>query len=174
MCIVIDTNNISRVFKTENAEHANYVPVFDWIVNGRGKIVVGGSTFEKEIIKNRWFIPILTELSRHQKVVRIPNGIIDKLEIEIRNLIPEHIDFDDPHIVALLKASKCRLVCSEDQRAYRYFKSLGIFKAADRPKIYSRLRNEELLADKNVADCCKPYQKLPKKTVEMLQSLISR
>lgn len=161
MCIVIDTNNISRVFNTSNIEHKNYEPVLNWILKGKGKIIIGGTSFNNEIKKNYRFLVFLQELSKHNKVVSFKEIEVDKLESEIKELIPPSLDFDDPHIVALLKISKCRLICSEDKRAFEYFKSRKIFQGHT-PKIYSGLKNQDLLKDSNIANCCKPTLKLNK------------
>lgn len=45
MAIIIDANCLARVFDKTNIEHDEFVPVFDWIVNGKGKLIYGGSKY---------------------------------------------------------------------------------------------------------------------------------
>lgn len=75
-----------------------------------------------------------------------------------------HPDFDDPHLVGLLRVSGCKLICSLDSRAFPYFRhSLFFNPASNRPRIYSTLSNSSLLCDRQIADVCKPCAPTTKK-----------
>jgi len=171
MCIVVDTNNIARVFNPKNSEHQEFIPVFDWILKGSGKLVIGGSTFEKEIVLNKWFLPFLGELSRKGKVLRVATEKVDHLRDKIIEETEDHRDFDDQHIVSLLAISGCKLICSSDVRAYPYFTKSDFYNNGHRPKIYSSSRNKDLLIDHNICEQCKPSIKLNKGTVDVLDAL---
>ena len=42
MCVVIDTNCLSRVFCADNADHLEFLPIKNWIECEEGRIVYGG------------------------------------------------------------------------------------------------------------------------------------
>jgi hypothetical protein len=171
MCVVIDTNNISRVFDPSNAEHADFAPVFQWIVEGNGKVVVGGSKFDQELLYHKKFIPFLGQLSRMNKVLRIPTKSVDDLEAEIIRKTEPHQDFDDPHIVSLLALSGCKIICSSDVRGYPYFTNSPFYHKKHKPKIYSSSRNSDLLIDRNICDLCRPISKLKKEQLSVLTQI---
>ncbi|MCX3266565.1 hypothetical protein [Pedobacter agri] len=171
MCIVVDTNNLVRVFNPKNTDHDQFEPVFNWIIRGSGKLVIGGSTFEQEIILNKWFLPFLGELSRRGKVLRIPSDKVDELRDKIIEETEQHRDFDDQHIVSLLALSGCKLICSSDSRAYPFFVKSDYYNSGHKPKIYSSSRNRDLLVDSNICDRCKPNVKLNKVTVDFLATV---
>ena len=145
MCIVIDTNSLASVFDQKSEHHAEFRPVLEWIVLGNGKIVYGGTTYKRELAKATKYFRLLVELKKVSKIVEIDSVRVGEIEQRLAQTL-SHSDFDDPHIVAIIIASGCRLICSADARAFRYFRKL----------------NRGLLQDKNIADCCRPLSKLPK------------
>ena len=162
MCIVIDTNSLASVFDQKSEHHAEFRPVLEWIVLGNGKIVYGGTTYKRELAKATKYFRLLVELKKVSKIVEIDSVRVGEIEQRLAQTL-SHSDFDDPHIVAIIIASGCRLICSADARAFRYFRLAEFYpKHVQRPHIYSRKLNRGLLQDKNIADCCRPQSKLPK------------
>lgn len=160
MCIVIDTNTLTKVFKHSDAKHADFQPVFDWIINGNGKMVIGGSTYRNENFERmKWFAPLLINMRYVGKVVEIPDDTVDKEESRIKSLNLHH-DFDDPHIVALLTTSRCKLICTTDKRAFPYLQNRNLYPRRTKiPAIYQNSKNSNLLCDAYVARCCRPLIK---------------
>lgn len=165
MCIVIDTNTLSHVFNEKDEKHPEFKPVRDWIVNGQGKVVFGGTKYIAEIGPR--LIPVLLALRTANKAVRVSDSCVNGVADEISKVI-QHDDFDDQHIVALLMKSGCKLVCSLDVRAYPYFQHMEFFGAGKRPKIYSGSRNADLLCNSNIAQLCMPCVTLNKQQKEAL------
>ena len=154
MCVIIDTNTLHNVFKESSLNHADFKPVRDWIIEGKGKIIFGGSKYIEEI--NGTYLNLFLQLKKAGKAVFIPNDLVDQEERNVSQMIV-HPDFDDQHIVGLLRVSKCKLICSLDSRAYPFFQHSMFFSpASKRPKIYSSVANTGLLCDRNIADICKP------------------
>ncbi|MET6996395.1 PIN domain-containing protein [Chitinophaga defluvii] len=154
MCIVVDTNTLASVFSRNSDNHEEFEPVFTWLMEGRGKVVYGGSKYVKELKEN--YLRLFVTLRSIHKAVYISNAKVDALEANVSQQI-EHPDFDDQHLVGLLIASGCKLVCSLDKRAYPYFKhSLFFSNTSSRPKIYRSRNNKALLSDANIAEICKP------------------
>lgn len=172
MCIVVDINNISRVFNPNNSEHAEFIPVHDWIFTGNGKLVVGGSTFEAEMRNITWFLNVVSNLSRLNKVYRADTKEVDDLEQKIKDETPKGVDFDDPHLVSLLAVSQCKLICSDDSRAYPHFKT-NIHLKGNRPKIYTGQRNKNLLKEIHICDNCRPNVKLKKEQIRIFDAIKS-
>src|SRR5690606_38063917 len=129
MCIVIDTNCMASVFKPSTQDHSEFAPVLNWIFKGKGKLIIGGSDYLREI---SGFIGLITELSKVNKVVKIINEEVDTENENLKGLI-DHKDYDDSHIIALLSISNCKLICSKDQRAYPFFKKRELYKSKSIP-----------------------------------------
>ena len=90
MCIVIDTNTLSKVFKNTDKKHSDFKPVLEWIKEGNGKIIVGGTTFNNELFEEvQWFIKAYRLLRQYNKVVEI-----DKKKVELPSAIKEFGSYD--------------------------------------------------------------------------------
>ena len=160
MCIVIDTNTLSHVFNKNDERHSEFKPVLDWIMEGQGKVVYGGTKYLAEIGKK--LLPLLVQLKAANKAVRVDDKPIDKKADKLAEMI-QHADFDDQHIVALLMTSGCKLVCSLDARAYPYFQHSSFFTGKKKLKIYSGAKNSGLLCSHNIAKLCMPCERLNRK-----------
>jgi len=158
MCIVIDANTLSAVLDKENEQHQEFLPVLKWVLEGKGKIVYGGSTYRREVFeKMPRFNRFVQELVRLRKTIMLPAEDVDREEQRIR-AIESSTDFDDPHIVAILDVSGCFLLCSGDKRSDRFVKNKKFYKNRSAPpKIYRCSRyHRKLLNDGNIAECCRP------------------
>lgn len=171
MCLVIDMNTIPSVFNPNLDNHEKYKPVLDWVINGKGKMVCGGSEYWKEFKLIGKYIGFFNQLNKAGKVVKIDDETVDKKMDELMKLCND-ADFDDPHIVALLIVSGCKVVSSEDARSYPYIKRKEWYpKGRDVPKIYksSSFNNAaSILCDENLADVCMPCLKLKKSDASAL------
>lgn len=161
MCIVVDTNSMASVFRPKTQDHLDFKPIFDWIIEGKGKLVIGGTDYEKEI---SGFLNLLANLSKVKKVVRISCEKVDAEKIRVEKLI-DHKDYDDPHVVALISVSKCKLLCSKDRRAHPFFKKRELYTNGLIPSIYSNGSHRHLLNDNNLIEICLPCIKLRKEEI---------
>lgn len=154
MCIIVDTNVLPSVFKQSSSNHSQFKPVRDWIIDGKGKIVFGGTKYINEI--KGTYLAFFLQLKKAGKAVSIPSDLVDAEQLVVGSMIV-HPDFDDQHLVGLLRVSGCKLICSLDSRAFPYFRHTLFFSpASNRPRIYSTLTNSSLLCDRHIADVCKP------------------
>jgi predicted nucleic acid-binding protein len=162
MCIIIDTNTFASVFNPESEHHGEFEPVFDWIINRKGKIVYGGSTYKAELSKGYRYLKLFGSFSKARKVVHIDDDLVDQYEEKLTDKV-KHRDFDDPHLVAIAYISKCRLICTNEKRAIPFLGRKEFYpKNSPRPKIYSKRSNANLLCDKYFAEVCNPCVKLNK------------
>lgn len=155
MCLVIDTNTLSCVFNETNANHEEFKPVFDWIETGKGKIVFGGTNYMKELEKARQYLRLFVDYSKKGKTVRLKDDEVDKYEEEIKLRVNDS-KFNDPHIMAIIAVSKCKVLCSNDKKSYIYIQNQELYpKGVNRPKIYSRKSCDNLLVDDNIIQICR-------------------
>jgi len=150
MCIVIDTNVLGAVFNKHNAQHENFEPVLNWIFEGQGKIVFGGTKYFSEITKYLRFFQLLKTIN---KAIYVNNDLVDEHTLDVSRTIV-HRNFDDQHLVGLLMASGCKLICTNDTTAIPFLQSRAFFKSSNEPKIYHTKRNVKLLTPKYIAPCC--------------------
>lgn len=155
MCIVVDPPLFIALFKSDDAEHEKFKPVLEWVIKGPGKFVTGGSQYKKELSRISSILGVLTELKKKGKIVSVEEKVVN-LDVEKIKKIEPSIDFDDPHLVALVRLTSCKLICTRDARSFRYLRSTKLYdRLSSRPKIYTRARNASLLCPKNIANCCK-------------------
>jgi|SRR5580692_392803 hypothetical protein len=138
MCLVIDTCCLSSVFEADAKRHAKFVPVLEWITEGRGRMIYGGTKYNTELRKISKVLGIVSELSKQRRTIQLPNATVDPIAAALKEKCPE-AKFDDEHIVALVIASRCRVVCTDDNDAISYLKRNDLFTdyaGAARPSVY--------------------------------------
>jgi predicted nucleic acid-binding protein len=152
MCVVIDTCSFHRVFsKGDDALQA----LAKWVTEGPGKVVYGGTKYFEELAAASRYLQLVTELERAQRAVRIDSRAVDARQAEIENDVKER-DFDDPHLIALVDESGCRIICTHDRRAERFIKRNALYKKTTRPAIYKEEpRHAHLIREQNIVKCCR-------------------
>lgn len=155
MCIIVDPPLFVPMFKPSNPDHLTYKSVLDWVHLGPGKFVIGGSQYKKELRAVATVLPILAEYERRGKVVRRSDGLVDA-EVAQVQLIEPNPDFDDPHLVALVRVSGCKLICVNDPRSHRYLRRHDFYVSSKkRLSLYTNKKNERLLTKNKIAPCCR-------------------
>lgn len=172
MAIIVDTNCFSRVFSKSNKEHKEFVPVLDWIIYGSGFLIYGGSKYKAELKKSTAFFKIFRLLKDYHKAISFSDALIDKYQRQYEALIQDP-DFDDPHLPAIVKASKCRIICTTDERSRPFVTSPALYpKRFHTPKYYTGLRDQYLLCEANIDKrLLSQRQQLNKKEKEILESV---
>lgn len=145
MAIVVDVNVFPSVFDSQNEDHAEFLPVKDWIERREGFLVYGGTTFKEELLQSYHRVKLVRLLRDAGRAVEISQATVDALEVEIKEKTAG-TDCDDPHVIALLAASRCPLLCSRDKRSFDYVKDKRLYpKACPKVRIYTGIRNIKLL-----------------------------
>lgn len=125
--------------------HHEFKPVFDWIFYGPGRVVYGGTKYKDELKKARRYFGIFLELRKQRKAIEVDDFKVDQRQAELEEMV-KHKDFDDAHIIAIVIVSGCRLICSNDSRAYTFIQDKKLYpKNFKRAKIYKGLSNQNLL-----------------------------
>jgi hypothetical protein len=157
MCLVIDANCFRLVFSEKMTKHKNFVPVQRWIYEGHGRMIYGGTKYNKEL-KDWGMLGIVSELSKKRKTVQIPTAVVDPIATALKAKFPE-AGFDDEHIVALVIASRCRVVCTNDNPAISYLKRPDVFSdyhGVERPKIFRGHKDHiRLCCDEHLVAVCR-------------------
>lgn len=152
MCIVIDMNTLPSVIKKEASDHAEFAPVWKWIFSVKGtSVVYGGTKYIDELKKMPNYLKILDELAKMAKVKKIDTECVDREQKAVEGIL-DHPDFDDPHIVAIHRASGCLLFCTNDTRSHRFIRNNKLYPGREykRPSIYSNHTNQDLLRNENI------------------------
>ena len=86
MCIVIDTNTLALVFKKETIGHIEFKPVLDWILTGKGKMIIGGDIYLSEIRKAGFFNMII-ELKKYNKITKLSDSEVNEEYNYVKELL---------------------------------------------------------------------------------------
>jgi len=157
MCIVIDANVFGSVFCDKACDHAEYKPVKDWVTEGKGFIVYGGTKYNNELRRATQYLGIFVELRKKGRVKKITDDLVDQHQAEVEAVVRSG-DFDDGHLVAIFRVSGCRLLCSNDARLDTYIKNRLLYLRKQRPpSIYRGKKHRRLLCDKNIVPLCHVY-----------------
>jgi hypothetical protein len=153
MCLVIDACCIAKVFDRGNRQHLNYAPVLEWVSNGNGCMIYGGTKYGIQLRGLPRYLGIIAELQRRGRAIVLPQAHVDAIADTLRAGITDP-DFNDEHLIAIVIVSRCRVVCTEDKVAIVYLKRRQFYSChgMKRPKIYQSSRNRNLCCDENVVD----------------------
>ncbi len=162
MCLILDTNAFGMFFDKKNSFHHDFEPVLKWVIYGKGKLIYGGTTYKKEMKKASKYIKLFTNLQRAGKLILVSDENVDIYENKLIKKCKDK-DFDDPHLVAIIIESGCKIICTNDKRAIPFLKEKSLYmNMVDKPKIYQSKKNISLLSDKYISKICMPCEKLNK------------
>lgn len=166
MCLIVDANILASFFDPDSTGHSEYRPARDWVIEGKGKLVVGGSKYGSEIPFK--YLKLFGALEKVNKVVVLEKDDVDEVEARVRALEPSK-DFDDPHLIAIVIVSGCRIICTNDKRAIPFLKRTELYLGlTQRPQLYTSKRNDRLLVDQRIVGRCRPCHKLNRAQRAML------
>ena len=158
MCLVIDTCALAMVFDGGNKKHAAFAPVLKWLTVGKGRMIYGGTKYNAELGKLPKVFSLVIELSKQRKTVQLSNSEVDPIAAQLKTKFPAP-DFNDEHIVALVIASRCRVVCTNDNVAISYLRRPDVFvgyKGVMRPSIYRGYKtHKKLCCDEHLVSVCR-------------------
>lgn len=169
MCIVIDADTLSRVFNNENREHVDFIPVQDWIIKGKGKMVFGGSKYQQELEAVKYLRGLILQLDKANKIRYADSDRVDSKGQELSQILV-HRDFDDQHIIAIVIVSGANLICTGETRAVPFYTKKLFYPKGRVPKIYKSMHNKDLLNKKYCRKCKITCTKPNKETSSTLES----
>jgi rRNA-processing protein FCF1 len=154
MCIIIDTNSFASVFNRKSSDHDQFQPIKNWIYNGSGGLVYGGTKYLTELEQSEKYLKIFVELGNIRKATILNKEKVDRMEVDIKekNANP---DFNDTHIVAIVIISGCRIVCTKDSSSDIFLKDKRFYpKNFKVPKIYRGKKNVHLISNNSIKNNC--------------------
>lgn len=137
MCIIVDADRLGTFLA--DPVHEDAAPIREWLDRRGGRIVYStGGKFAHEI--GRRLRIKLADYVRAGKAAYVPPERFVDDEIALRPMIRSN----DPHVLALARATGVRLLYTGDGNLGRDFKDKRFI---DRPrgKVYSRAGNADLL-----------------------------
>lgn len=176
MGVLIDANTIPSVFG-KAGDRDDFRPILAWIIKGKAKVIVGGSTYRDELKEMSSYLKLFAELSKLRKVHSAGDADVDLLEAKIK-ADEKSRDFDDPHLIAIVICSGCRVLCTNDVRCFKFVTNAKLYpKSNDRPSIYTNCGNHrpaiKLLTDKNLSPKCEPHVVLPSNVADKLYRMLA-
>lgn len=150
MCIIIDINALSSVFNESCQDYLEFEPVRNWIFNKKAYIVWGGTTYKNELKKCQNYFNLLIELTKATIAREVIQSMVDHEEEIVITLINSP-KCDDPHIIALFRVSKCKLLVSKDSRSDQFIRNKTLYPSPQKPpSIYRTRKHTHLLCEKNI------------------------
>ena len=143
--VLLDTNCFSHVFNRNDKQHAEFADFLKWLCYGPGYLVYGGTKYLSELKKTEKYLKVFTLLQLFNKAQLYDSSAIDLEQERIVELVNDP-DFDDPHLPAIIIVSKCRVICSIDERSFPFIKRKDIYNGkAKCPKFYTGSKCSNLL-----------------------------
>ncbi len=118
MCVIVDANLASLVFKTQPSNH--YAPVITWLTKKDGLLVYGGQ-LARELGKVEVARRFLVTLQRAGRAKLIPDPELEKEESVVH--ATGLCQSNDAHVIALARVSGARTLCSRDAALHQDFKN---------------------------------------------------
>lgn len=116
MCVIVDNDVRDEVFGGASSEAGRYL--FDWLTDGRGKLAVGGK-LRRELSGSSSFVRWMKVAQLVGRVISVEDRRVD--EESNRILAEGHCESNDPHVLALARVSRSRLLFTNDRRLQRDF-----------------------------------------------------
>ena len=144
MSLIIDANCAGAALGEPS--HADFAPLMKAIMEGRAKLVVGGR-LRSEYAKLTQVTRMFRALNQAGRAVSVSDQDVDAEEQVV--IATCKLESDDPHILALARVSRSRLLCSKDQALHADFTNPVII---NRPRgsIYQDSSHEPL-----IRKCCR-------------------
>lgn len=138
MCLIVDASVAVRVFT--NPLDKDFGPIYK-ALEARRELLVYGGKLAAEYAAAADVLNIVNEFERAGSARQIPSPEIDREFNSLRKL--GSCRSNDPHVIALARASGARLLCSGDGKLNEDFKNRKFVQP--RGKIYKRYAHRTLI-----------------------------
>ena len=124
-----------------NPKHQDSEPIREWLKAGGRLVYSIGGGFSKEIGNSSSYRKRLAIYASAGQAHRIPSKYFAEDEKKLKNF---DIRSDDPHVLALARFTRTRLLYTNDPELIEDFKDHNLLKNP-RGKVYSTAKNSDLL-----------------------------
>jgi hypothetical protein len=153
MCVVIDPGALSKVFDSSNLEHIQFKPVKDWVLDGNGSVVFGGTKYIEELGPGR-YRALFLELKKIDRAVTTNTAAVDDRASYLKTLVADE-DFDDEHLVAIVGVTGCCVICTADDRFLPYLRRKDLYPPGIKvPFLYQNLHHKGHCCERRIAAIC--------------------
>lgn len=121
------------------AHDSELLPLWKWIDDGRGRLVVGGR-LTRELTKVAGAANQIQAWLRAGIAFQEDDATIEGEQAQIQG----QCSSDDPHVIALARASGARLLCSSDRKLHADFRNRSLINNP-RGSIYQGAQHSHLL-----------------------------
>ncbi len=115
--MIIDANISHKFFRSP--VDPDFVPVWKWISDKDGMLVVDKALMD-ELCHCHEITKRLANLKRNHRLIEVEDAAI---QAERKHLAKKKLHSNDAHIIALARASRARVLCSEDANLHKDFKN---------------------------------------------------
>lgn len=135
------------VFDKSNVNYDDFEPVKNWLDRKDGFLLFGGTKYIAELTRSYRHMRLVRTLKDAGIAVQIKSDQVDSIEDEIK-VLTNGTCCNDQHIMALLAAANCSLLCSRDAKLYPFVTQKQYYpkRIKLRVRIYSSARNTNLLS----------------------------
>jgi hypothetical protein len=139
MCVIIDACLAGPIFNTPS--HCDFIPLWDWILRKDGCIVFGGK-LATELEKVKEGARQLQQLSASGKARRVKTHLLNEEEANLK--AKGLCKSDDPHVIALARVSRARVLCSRDKALHADFTNPNLI-SRPRGRVYQNATHAKVL-----------------------------
>ncbi len=138
MCIIIDS---CRMGDFLNPKHQDSAPIREWLKAGGRMVYSISGGFSDEIGNSPSYKERLTVYSNSGRAHLIPGELFADDEKKLKKI---GIRSNDPHVLALARFTRTRLLYTNDPKLIKDFKDRNFLKDP-RGKVYKTAKNSDLL-----------------------------
>ena len=122
MCVIIDAS-ICTDFCTR-PKSTGFTRVHSWLDSGKGRIVIGGTKYRKELSGIGDAMRLLAGYAQAGIAIQYSDAPIDAEAAQIER---ESVhNSDDEHVLALARVSGARILCTDDRDLMSDFKDVNL------------------------------------------------
>lgn len=143
MCVIVDINIAHRIFCCSNDPVFGVVRDALYETDSKHVVtVVSGGRLHDELCNNRKVAACLEELDRAGRAKILPRQKVDQETIRLTQ--SGQLKSDDPHVIAVARLSRARVLCSNDVDLRRDFTDKRLVNKP-RGKVFSSSSHAHLL-----------------------------
>ena len=133
MCAIIDASVLTEIVG-DNRTPAG-IGFLDWITNGEGKVIYGGSRQLAEYKKVSGFAELIEELDRQNLARQLDKSEVDSISDSLVKQHPLRSKQKDSNVLAIAILSGARMLFSNDKPLHEDFKNTSII--SPKGKVFS-------------------------------------
>jgi hypothetical protein len=140
MCVIIDASLAASAFAAPCSP--DFTPLWDWVLRKDGCVVYGGK-LARELDRIREGALRLRQLSAAGKAHRMPDVAVSSEEKVVLSL--GVCRSNDPHVIALARVSRARVLCSADRNLHADFTNPRLL-SKPKGRVYQNANHARILS----------------------------